>query len=156
MDDFAHLLVGYSIWRIAMLAGFKEGKWLALALALAGSILPDLLWPWGFLSYSQTHTMTYYIMAALLLLAWGKTRNAGALFMIAACAHIAIDIPMHTAVYAPLYPIMGTTFQGTFNYWTDIDYMIGYWIAVLALVGATFIAEWKLTGKMTLGCDGKR
>ncbi|MFA5106658.1 MAG: hypothetical protein WC506_06920 [Candidatus Micrarchaeia archaeon] len=153
MDDFAHLLVGYSAWRIARLAGLGEGKWACLAAALAGSVMPDLLWPWGVFSYVSTHAITYYAIFALPFLLWGKSRAPAALFIAAVALHIAIDIPMHAGTYAPFAPISDWKVTGFFNYWSDWGYVAAYWIGALALAGATFLAEWKKTGGMTLGCD---
>ena len=157
MDDFAHLLVGYAIWRIARLAGIETAGYASLAAALLGSVIPDILWPWGVLSYAATHTLTYYIVLAIPFLIYKKSRVAAALFLMAVAAHVIIDMPMHEATYTPLAPVINWQVSGTFNYWTSASFMIGYWIAVLALVGATFLYEWKLTGRATLGCNaGKK
>lgn len=152
MDDFAHLLVGYSIWRIARLAGLGKCKWACLAAALLGSIMPDLLWPWGVFSYQATHAITYYAIFALPFLVWDRTRAPAALFLACTAMHIAIDVPMHMGAYVPFAPLSDWEISGTFNYWTDLWYIAAYWAGALALAAATFLAEWKIKGRMSLGC----
>lgn len=140
MDDFAHLLLGYALWRAMRIFWPKMGKF-ELAAVLVASILPDLVWVAGLAGYAQAHTIAPYAAVGILLLVWGRTRLAGAGFFLAASAHILIDAIMHVGTWRPLAPYSDWSITSAFNYWEDWKVMAAYWAGVLLVLGGVLVLE---------------
>lgn len=140
MDDFAHLLLGFSIARFLRIAGAPIDK-LAIGAALVGSVLPDIVWLIGLAPYDAAHRIPYYAAIALPFLLPKKTRWAAVCFILALASHVIIDAYIHVGSWMPLYPLSGWEVVGKINYWQEPVIMIGYWLAVLILVGLTYVIK---------------
>jgi len=150
MDDFAHLLLGFLIFKALRLYGRKIGN-LELAAALLGSVAPDIAWSSGLVpQYAVSHVATYHVLLALPLLLSGKTRLAGACFALAATAHIVVDAFIHIGTWMPFYPLTIISIEGLLNYWEHWWVMAAYWLILLALLAAALYFEKKKTGKLQL------
>jgi|GEM_PF-7043873 len=150
MDDFAHLLLGFLIFKALALSGRKIGK-LELAAVLLGSIAPDVAWSSGLVpQYAVSHVATYYALLALPFLLSGKTRWAGACFALAATAHVLVDAFIHLGTWVPFYPLTQVSIVGLLNYWEHWWAMAAYWLVLLALLALVLWAEKKKTGKARL------
>ncbi len=148
MDDFAHLLLGYIIFRFMKLAGWKAGR-LELAALLIGSVLPDPLWAFGLASYTAAHTATWYILLAVPFLLFARTRLAAACFGASAFAHIFVDAFMHARTTVLFAPFLDASITSTFNYWEVWWAIPAYWLALLALLAISLYLEKKKTGRLT-------
>jgi len=140
MDDVAHLLLGFAIARFLRIAGAPIDK-LAVGAALVGSVLPDIIWLAGIAPYDAAHRIPYYAAIALPFVALKKTRWAAICFVLALAAHVIIDAYIHVGEWMPLYPMSSWEVVGKINYWQEPLVMVGYWIAVLALVGLTYVIK---------------
>jgi hypothetical protein len=140
MDDLAHLLLGYILYRFARIAGAKDDR-LALAAFLAGSILPDPLWFFGITSYEASHTATWYVLAAIPFLLFARTRLPAAGFAVSATLHVLVDSVMHARTTVPFAPFLQFSITGTFNYWEQPWSIVAYWLALLLLLGLSFWLE---------------
>ena len=148
MDDLAHLLLGYILFRLMRLAGMKAGK-LELAAILAGSILPDLLWAAGALSYNDAHTATWYIVAMVPFLIFARTRIAASGFAMSSFLHILVDSVMHARTTVLFAPLSDFSITGTFNYWEVWLATPAYWLAILALLALSFYLQKKKERRIT-------
>lgn len=148
MDDFAHLLLGYVLFRFLRVFRVKAGK-LELAVILVASILPDLLWAAGLTDYASAHTLTFYLLLSVPFLLFRKTRVAAAGFATASFLHIAIDAFMHERTTVLLAPLSGFSITGTFNYWESWQAIAAYWLAILLLLGISVYLEKKQSGKIS-------
>jgi len=147
MDDFAHLLLGLVIFKALLLSGRKLGR-LELALALVGSVAPDIVWSSGIAGYGVAHTATYYLIFSLPFLLGSRMRNAAVCFALAATAHILSDAPIHIGTWTPFYPFSAIAISGTQNYWEAPWIVVAYWLILLALLALVLFAEKKKTGKI--------
>lgn len=140
MDDLAHLLLGYIIYRFIRIAGLKAGK-LERAAILIGSVLPDPLWFLGVASYDASHTATYYVLVALPFLIFAQTRIAAAGFAASSFLHILSDSVMHARTTVLFAPFSDFSIVGAFDYWKVWWAIPGYYLALLALLGIGFWLE---------------
>jgi len=148
MDDFAHLLLGYAVFRFLKLGEVNAGR-LELAAILLGSILPDSLWAFGFASYAAAHTAAVYVSFALPLLPIERTRIAAAVFAASSFLHILADSFMHARATALFAPFSDFAIVGTFNYWEVWWAAPLYWLALLALLAISLWLEKEKSGKIT-------
>lgn len=148
MDDFAHVLLGYAIFRFLRLAGAKAGKF-ELAVLLVGSILPDILWASGAADYASAHTLTYYLLACLPFLIFARTRLAAVSFASMAALHIVSDAFMHARTTVMFAPFSDFSITGSFNYWEAWWAIPAYWLVVLVLLAVSVYLEKKGAGKIT-------
>jgi hypothetical protein len=148
MDDFAHLLFGYILFRFLRLFGLKAGP-NELAVSLAASLLPDILWSSGLLNYAAAHTATAYILLPLPLLFFKKTRPAAICFIFASTAHIIADTPMHQRTTVLFAPLLDFSITGAFDYWVEWQSILAYYLVLAALLAASIYLEKKQSGKIT-------
>ncbi len=148
MDDFAHLLLGYVVFRFLRIFGVRAGK-PELAVILVASILPDPIWFFGLASYAAAHTLTAYILVALPFAAFARTRLAAIWFGMGSALHILIDAIMHARATVLFAPLSGFSITGTFNYWEVWWGIPAYWLAILALLCISLYLEKKKTGRLT-------
>lgn len=148
MDDFAHLLLGYVVFRFLRLIGVKAGKF-ELAVLLVASVLPDILWSSGLVSYAAAHTLTPYLLVCLPFLVFARARLPVALFGIGGTLHIIIDSFMHARTTMLFAPLSNIAITGTFNYWEVWWAIPAYWLAILLLLGVSVYLEKKKSGKIT-------
>ncbi len=148
MDDFAHLLLGYIIFRFMKLAGWKAGR-LELAALLVGSVLPDALWAPGLVSYEAAHTATWYILLALPPLLFARTRLAAACFGASAFAHIFVDAFMHERTTVLFAPFLDFSITGAFDYWKVWWAIPAYYLVLFVLFGVSAHLEKRVGGKVT-------
>lgn len=145
MDDFAHLLLGFTIWKAMKLAGAKAGKW-ELAAILAASVLPDILWATGAVDYASAHTATPYLLFALPFAFFARARLAAAGFALSSFLHIFVDAFMHARTTALFVPFSSFAINGGFNYWENPSWIAAYWLALLVLLSLVLYAEKKRNG----------
>lgn len=153
MDDFAHLLLGYLLYRFLRLCGISIGR-LELALILIGSILPDPLWALGIASYAAAHTLTYYFAACLPFAFFRKTRLAALCAAAAIALHIIADAFMHKRATVLFSPLSNFSIIGTFNYYDSFLAIASYWLILLCLLALSLYIEKRKTGKITLFAPG--
>ncbi len=148
MDDFAHLLLGYVIFRFLRLFGLRAGR-NELAVALTASLLSDILWASGLLDYAAAHTATAYILLPLPFLLFKNTKPAALCFILASTAHIIADAPMHQRTTVFFAPLSDFAIIGTFNYWELWWGIPAYWLVLLILLGLSAYLEKKKSGRIT-------
>ena len=146
MDDFAHLVLGYALWRAMRIIWPKMGKF-ELGVILLASVLPDLVWAAGLAGYVQAHTIVPYLVIGALALVFGRTRLAGVGFFLAASAHILIDAMMHVGTWRPLAPYSDWAVAANFNYWNDWGFIAAYWAGVLLILAGVLMAEKMVRGR---------
>ncbi|MCX8194714.1 MAG: metal-dependent hydrolase [Candidatus Micrarchaeota archaeon] len=149
MDDFAHALLGYVLFRFVKLAGGRAGK-KELAAAIFASLLPDILWVSGIASYAAAHTLAYYIIACTPFFLFARTRTAAVLFSAAASIHIVADALMHERATMPFAPFSDFAIVGTFNYWEVWWAIPAYWLSILLLLAFSLYLEKKKEGKIAM------
>jgi hypothetical protein len=148
MDDFAHLLLGYLIYKSMKLSGAKVGR-LELAAALFGAVVPDLVWTAGLADYGAAHTATWYLLIALAFAGFGQATLAALAFGFSTTLHILVDAVMHVGVWMPFAPFDFLAIRGSFNYWETPVSIAVYWAVLLLLTAILLFAEKKKTGKLT-------
>ena len=149
MDDLAHLLLGYLLYKSLKISGAKAGR-LELAAALVGAVIPDIVWAVGLANYDAAHTATWYLLIALAFVGFGRATLAAACFGLSATLHILVDATMHVGTWTPFKPLDFIAITGTQNYWEHPWIIAAYWLILLALLGVVLAAEKKKTGKMEL------
>ncbi len=146
MDDLAHLLLGYALWRAMRIIWPRAGKF-ELAVILLASVLPDLVWVAGWTEYAQAHTVLPYLVVGALAMFWGRTWLAGLGFCIASSAHIIIDAVMHVGTWKPLAPFSDLSITASFNYWDDWRFIAAYWIGALLILYLVMVTERAMKNK---------
>lgn len=149
MDDLAHLLLGYIIYKTLKLTGAKVGR-LELAAALAGAVVPDAIWAAGIANYDAAHTATIYLLIALCFAIFPRAFLAAVCFGLSATLHILVDAVMHAGIWTPFKPLDVVLITGAFNYWENPLAIVAYWLVLLALLGIVLAAGKKKTGKLEL------
>jgi hypothetical protein len=150
MDDFAHLLLGYLVYKALLLSGRKIGQ-LELAACLLGSIAPDIAWSSGLQpNYAVSHVATYYVLLALPFLLSDRTRMAGVCFALASTAHVLADAPIHLGTWTPFYPLSIISINGSLNYWEHWWAMAAYWALLLVALAGMLLYEKKKTGRILI------